>query len=250
MRITGKTQWPSHHSLHYLGATLLICLTTSSQAAEYREVENNAGQNALLQNTWVTEYEADDFTDKVTLAKITFIPADMGTDASFLFRCRPYYTNFSIQYTDWQKNLLVNGKLTNDSSSFAKHGYVYDSKQTLQASSAGEKQSYLLSVGGQINHVTKLFKTDKKLEPGQMGMSLFFTFNFADMPSFRKAPSTDDAKDFFAQLNNALNQQSPIDFKLVSENGWQRNFVFDTERFVKAVPAQVIDFCVSGRKIQ
>lgn len=229
--------------------TASLGCSTLANAGEYKEIEKPAN-NSDLKDTWLVEYEADDFTDKIEHAKILFIPNNMQDGAAFFFRCQPYYTNFSMQYSEAKQNLLENGSLPNASSKFAKHGYIYDTKQDLTVEINGDDETYEISVGGQNNHITKLFKTTEKLQTDQLGMSLFFTFNFTEMPSFRKANSTDEAKDFFSQLNSAIKEKQTIQFSLKNSSGWQREFTLDTHRMLATTPPEVLEFCITNRTIQ
>ena len=226
-----------------------LSFTTLTHAGKYKEIERPTN-NSELKDTWVVEYEADDFTDKIEHAKLLYIPNNMQDGAAFFFRCQPYYTNFSIQYSEAKQNLLEDGTLPNASSKFAKHGYIYDTKQDLTVEIEGDDETYDISVGGQNNHITKLFKTTEKLQADQLGMSLFFTFNFTEMPSFRKANSTDEAVDFFSQLNNAIKEKQTIQFSLKNSSGWQREFSLDTHRMLASTPSDVLDFCMTNRTIQ
>jgi len=243
-----------HSTLRLKNLMIASCLSTllctPAYAGDYQEVEKSFQKNELMQDTWVVTYQADDFTDKVEQAKIIYIPADLQTEAIFFMRCEPYFANFSIQYTDWEKNLKEDGELPNASDKYAKHGFVYDTEQELEISVDGDDEDYDISVGGQTNHITKLFKTDQTLQPGQLGMSLFFSFTFAEMPSFRDAKTSSDARDFFQQLNQAVKTQKPIQFQLENDQGWKRNFQLDTARMVKAVPEEVLGFCLTQRKLK
>ncbi len=250
---SAPKSWRSSWHNRFFGRTLALLLLSSltpASAELVKEVENPASGKQFLQDTWVVEYQADAFTEKMEKVKVLYIPKDMQDEAAFFLRCEPFFTNFSIQYTDWEKNLRENGELPNASAKFAKHGFIYDTEQELEVTVDGDDQEYDISVGGQNKHITKLFKTDQKLQPGQLGMSLFFSFVAAEMPSFRSAETSDEAKDFFKQLNQAINTQKPIQFKLENDRGWQRNFSLDTARMVNAVPQEVLEFCVTKRQIK
>lgn len=241
-----------HASKTYL-TTALICtlfMAPTSFAASETVIENPAQNNQLLNDTWVVEYEADDFTDEVEKASVLFIPKDFTKEAAFVMRCKSFYTNFKIEYVENKNNLLEDGELPNASSSFAKHGFVYDTEQELSVSVGGNKESYDISVGGQKNYLSKSFKTKQKIQSDELGMSLFFTFVAKEMPSFRADSTTDEALDFNAQLKKAINSHQPMQFTVESDNGWQREFNLDTARMLKTVPNEVIDFCVTGRKLK
>lgn len=222
----------------------------SSLAASEKIIENPANNSQLLNDTWVVEYEADDFTDKVEKATITFIPKDFTQQAAFIMRCKPFYTNFKLEYVDNTKNLLEDGELPNASSNFAKHGFIYDSEQQLTVNVDGDKERYNVSVGGQKNYLSKSFKTKQKIQPEQLGMSFFYMFVAQEMPSFRTDNTTDDALDFNTQLKQAFKQQKNIKFTLKSENGWQRKFHLDTTRMLNTIPLEVLKFCVTKRALK
>ncbi|QCU89959.1 hypothetical protein [Thiomicrorhabdus sediminis] len=225
-----------------------ILISGNTLAFEEKLIENPA--HKPLKNTWVVNYEGDDFSEKLDTAKVLFIPADFSQEAAFFLRCNPFFTNFSIQYTEQQKNLMEDGELPNASSKYAKHGYIYDSKQTLKVKSESSSESYRLSIGGQTNHLSKLFKTELKQSEGLLGMSGFFSFTFEEMPSFRQATTNDEARDFFEQLNEAIANQENLDITLISDNGHKRQFNLDTQRMLKAVPQNVMEFCLTKRKIK
>lgn len=216
-----------------------------------------AGSDKLIENpatplsdTWIVTYDADDFTDEVKKARILYIPKQFGPQAAFTMQCKPFFTNFSMEYIDQQKNLASNGKLANASSSFAKHGYIYDDKQKMTVNVAGNSETYRPSVGGQTNHTTGLFKTKNALQTGEMGMTWFYSFTFKEMPSFRPSSTPEEAQDFFKQLNNAIKQQQSIDFTLEADNNHVRNFTLDTKRMTNFVPEEVMDFCITKRQLK
>lgn len=223
---------------------------TASQAEDTRIVERAVPANQLLKDSWVINYQADDFSDEIKQAKIIYIPKDITQNAAFFIRCEPYFANFSVQYVEQKKNLMDDGSLPNASSKYAKHGYVYDDKQEVEVIVDGDNERYELSIGGQNKHLTKLFKTDKKIQPEQLGMSFFFSFTFKEMPSFRQASTSDEAESFFKQLNTAITSQSNIQFHLETENGWQRQFDLDTKRMLNIVPSEVLEFCVTKRSLK
>ncbi len=231
--------------LLYIG---FIGYVSTSYADEDKLIENPS--NPYITDSWVVNYKSDDFTDKVTEATVLYIPPNFGEQAAFFLRCKPYFTNFSMQYTEQEKNLTENGKLPNASDKFAKHGYVYDDKQDMKVTVGDDSENYTLSVGGQNNHLTKLFKTEKTLQPGQLGMSWFYSFTFKEMPSFRPGKTPDDQRDFFTQLNQAIKQQKDIKFSLKADNGHKRDFTMDTQRMVKFIPPEVMDFCITNRQLK
>lgn len=232
----------------YIGlfASLFV---TSSQAAKEEIIEKPLN-NGYLTDTWVVNYQENDFSEKITEATLLYVPKNFTEEAAFLVRCKPFFTNFSMQYVESQKNLMQNGELNNDSDKFEKHGYIYDEKQRLSVEVDGDTENYMLSVGGQKNHLTKLFKTQKPIQNGQLGMSWFYSFTFKEMPSFRPGSTPDDAKDFFKQINHALNYKNPIHFTLKTDQGHQRSFSLDTQRMVDFVPPEVMEFCLTNRQLK
>jgi len=226
-------------------------LFSSSSVAEKIElVENPAQSPNEINDSWIVNYDINDFDEKIRDASILYIPQNFGKQAAFFMRCKPFFTNFSLQYTEQKANLIDDGELPNASSKFAKHGYVYDDKQTLSVNVNGDNESYDISVGGQIKHLTKLFKTKESLQPDQLGMSLFFSFTFKEMPSFRSETTTDDATDFFKKINLAIQKTQPINFNLESDQDWQRQFTLNTKRMVNFVPSEVLGFCLSKRQLK
>ncbi|WP_373017919.1 hypothetical protein [Thiomicrorhabdus sp.] len=229
----------------------LICATFNAAAGEYQEIENPpASAGGFIKDSFVVNYSADDFTDKIDEAKILYIPKDFSTQPAFFFRRRPYYTNFSVQFLE-QEDKLKNsdGSLTNVAASFAEHGFVYNAKHDLKVSTGSDSERIKVLLGGQNNHLTKLFKTDVKQSPGLLGMSFYFTFNYQEMPDFRGASNTDDTKDVFKLLNRSLEKQQPLHLQLDGRNAPDRDFELDIKRMQQAVPESVIDFCLSGRKL-
>jgi len=224
-----------------------IGYTVPSLAGSDKIIEN---PSAPLSDTWVVSYEADDFTDTVKKARVLYIPKQFGPQAAFTMQCKPFFTNFSMEYIEQQKNLAENGKLSNASSSFAKLGYAYDDKQKMTVKVGDDSETYHPSVGGQTNHTTALFKTKNTLQPGEMGMTWFYSFTFKEMPSFRASDTPDDAKDFFKQLNNAIKQQQNIDFTLEADNDHVRKFTLDAKRMTDFVPEEVMDFCLTKRQLK
>lgn len=232
----------------YIG--LIASLFVASSQAAKEEIIENPLNNGYLSDTWVVKYQENDFSEKITDATLLYVPKNFAEEAAFLVRCNPFFTNFSMQYVESQKNLMQNGELNNDSDKFAKHGYIYDEKQRLSVEIGGDSQSYTLSVGGQKNHLTQLFKTQQSIQPGQLGMSWFYSFTFKEMPSFRPGTTPDDAKDFFKQINYAINRKIPIDFTLKTNQGHQRLFSLDTQRMAEFVPPEVMDFCLTNRQLK
>lgn len=224
-------------------------LSLNAQAGEDRLVENPSSD--LLKDTFVVSYVYDDFTDKVTDADLLFIPADYQTEAAFFMRCRPFFTNLSIDFLENESNLKSSdGSLENASPNFEKHGYIYDTKHSLTIKTEGSSERMKISVGGQNNHLSKHFKTDIPKTEGLLGMSFHFTFNYIEMPSFRSVGNTSESKDAFKLLNRAFKQQTPMVFELNGRNAKDRTFTLDTKRLQKIAPQRVIDFCFSQRKLR
>lgn len=227
-----------------------LSFAKSSYATEEQLIENPSKDSDFIQDSWVVNYQANDFTDKITEAKVLYIPANYGEQAAIQLRCKPFFTNFSLQYTEKSQNLMDDGELTNDSAKFAKHGYIYDDKQTLKVTVNNDSQNYQVSVGGQKNHPTNLFKTAQKIQPGELGMSFFYSFTFQEMPEFRPGGTPDDARDFFKQINQAVKNRDNIEFTLKTNQGWQRQFSWNTQRMMEFVPVEVMDFCLTNRKLK
>lgn len=239
----------SKTSLSVLISTGLLVSTNSVASAE-TIIENPAVEGSVLKDSWVVKYEADDFSEKIRKATVLYIPENFGEQAAFFLRCKNAFANFSMQYTELQQNLMDDGQLPNASKKFAKHGYLYDDKQKLTVKSNSDSESYRLSIGGQNHHLTKLFKSDKTLQPGQLGMSWFYSFTFEEMPSFRSDSTTDEASDFFTQINQAIAKQETVSFNLETSQGHKRTFNLDTKRMQQAVPKEVMEFCLTKRKLQ
>jgi hypothetical protein len=236
---------------HLALSGLLLTLSCSAHAGEYRLIENPpASAKDFIKDSFTVQYSADDFTDKIDEAQILFIPADFSQQAAFFMRCRPYLTNFSVQYLEQQERLQESdGSLANASASYAKHGYIYNAKHDLTLRAASRKAHIEADVGGQNNHLTKLFKTDIDPVPGLLGMSFHYTFNYTDMPDFRSASNNADTRDAYAILTHAIQTQSPLMVELDGRRGPDRTFTLDTARMLKAVPEEVIEFCLTGRKL-
>ncbi|WP_029407310.1 hypothetical protein [Thiomicrorhabdus sp. Milos-T2] len=111
--------------------SLFMAIGLSSQAAlagEEQLIENPTKGSPFIKDSWLVTYQTDDFSDKIKEAKVLFIPANFGKQAAIQLRCKPYFTNFSLQYTEQTKNLMSDNELPNASDKFAKHGYIYDDK--------------------------------------------------------------------------------------------------------------------------
>lgn len=234
--------------------TLLTCTTLSffslnALSGEDKLIENPS--SGLLKDTFVISYMYNDFTDEVTDADLLFIPADYQTEAAFFMRCRPFFTNLSVEFLENEANLKErNGSLENDSKEFEKHGYIYDTKHSLRVKTEGASERMKIAVGGQNNHLTKHFKTDIPKVAGLLGMSFHYTFNYTEMPSFRSVDNSSESKNAFKLLNRAFKQQTPLVFELNGRNAENRVFTLDTQRLQKFAPASVIDFCFSQRKLR
>jgi len=222
----------------------------TSHAADERLIENPSSKTPSYTDSWIVNYEADDFTDEVKEATVLYIPKNYGDEAAIQLRCKPFFTNFSLQYTEQKKNLMDDGELPNASSKFAKHGYIYDDKQTLTVSVNGNNEEYDVSVGGQNKRPTNLFKTSEKLQPGLLGMSFFFSFTYQEMPSFRPSKTPEDAVTFYKQIKHAVQNNKTVQFTLESEQDLVRKFTWDTQRMMAFVPTEVMDFCLTNRKLK
>lgn len=233
-----------------LAFTTALLLSNHSYAKQIELVENPVKTGELLKDSWVVNYEINDFDEKVRNATVLYIPQDFGQQAAFMLRCKEFFSNFTLQYTEQQKNLMNDGELPNASSKFAKHGYIYDDEQQMTVTVDGDSESYDISVGGQNKHLTKLFKTDSEQTAGLLGMSLFHNFTFKEMPSFRSETTNDAAAEFFEQANKAINNRQTIKIELQTENDWQRQFEWDTKRMTDFVPAEVVEFCLTKRKLK
>lgn len=230
--------------------TVMGTYSQANLADEEQLIENPSKSSPFIKDSWIVTYQADDFTDKIKEAKVLFIPANFGQQAAIQLRCKPFFTNFSLQYTEQTKNLMNDDELPNASAKFAKHGYIYDDKQRLKVSANDDYETYEVSVGGQKNHLTNLFKTTNKIQPNQLGLSFFYSFTYQEMPSFRPGKTPEDARDFFKQIQQAVKHQTPIEFSLKTPQGWQRQFSWDTQRMMKVVPLEVMDFCLTNRKLK
>lgn len=228
----------------------LASFSFNAQSGEETLIENPS--TGLLKDSFVVSYVYDDFTDKVEDADILFIPADYRTQAAFFWRCRPFFTNFSVEFLEHEDNLKErDGSFKNSSPKYAKHGYIYDTKHDLKIKTDGDSERMEVSVGGQNAHLTKHFKTDIQNPAGLLGMTYHFTFNYIEMPAFRKVGTTSEAQDAFALLNRAVKQQTPLVFELEGRNNAQdRTFTLDTQRMQNAVPQNVIDYCFGQRKLR
>lgn len=221
-----------------------------SHAGDYRLVEPPAPAGQLLKDSFVVEYSANDFSDKIDEAKILFIPADYRTQAAFFMRCRPYYTNFSVQYLEQADALKdSSGELENDAEKYAKHGYIYNTDHDLKLTSHAHSENIEVDVGGQNKHLTQLFKTDIPHTPGLLGMSFHFTFNYTEMPDFRSAGNSRDTRATFKLLTQALQQHTPVRFELDGRNAPDRVFELNTQRMTQFVPPEVLEFCLTRRQL-
>mgnify|MGYP000277112352 CR=1 FL=1 len=248
--IVNKLIHTRRNTIQVAVAFALSLSFTSSFAANESLIENPPKASQHINDSWVVKYQANDFTDKITEATLLYIPSNFGEKAAFFMRCKPFFSNFSLQYSELEKNLMDGNELPNASNNFAKHGYVYDDKQRMKVQTGNQSNHYKLSAGGQKNHLTKLFKTEKNIQPGELGMSLFYSFTFKEMPSFRPGSTSDDAADFFKQLNQAIKQKQDMQFTLESDQNHIRQFKLNTQRMVEFVPKEVIDFCVTGRQLK
>ena len=229
---------------------LLLSASLTVTYAENQLIENPPKDSEFISDSWIVKYQANDFTDEVTNATVLYIPKNYGEQAAIQLRCKPFFTNFSLQYTEQENNLLDDGELPNASAKFAKHGYIYDDKQSLKVTVKDDYENYNVSVGGQNKHLTNLFKTENKIQPGQLGMSFFYSFTFQEMPSFRPGKTPDDAKDFFEQINQAVKNNQTVKFKLESNQDLVRKFEWNTQRMNAFVPQEVMDFCLTNRKLK
>lgn len=235
----------------YSATACFLSLFGSVHAGDYREIEHPpSGTSKLIKDSYVVEYSADDFTDKIEEAKVLFIPQDFRSQAAFFLRCRPYYTNFSVQFLE-QEDALKNrdGSLTNESAKFAKHGYVYNTKHDLKLISSGNSATIDADVGGQTNHLTQLFKTDVEKTSGLLGMSFHFTFNYTEMPDFRSASNTSAAITTFNILTQAIQSGETLTLQLDGRQAPDRTFILDTQRMRSAVPQEVLEFCLLNRQL-
>lgn len=227
----------------------LFLFSLNAQAGKDNLIENSS--SGILKDTFTVSYEYDDFTDEVTNADLLFIPADYQSEAAFFMRCRPFFTNLSVEFLEHESNLKErDGSLENDSAKFEKHGYLYDTKHRLTIKTKNDSERMSVAVGGQNNHLTKHFKTDIPKTAGLLGMSFHFTFNYLEMPSFRSVGNTTESKDAFKLLNRAFKQQTPLQFELDGRNAEDRNFTLNTQRLQKFAPQRVIDFCFRDRKLR
>ncbi|MDX1353264.1 MAG: hypothetical protein R3254_09640 [Thiomicrorhabdus sp.] len=243
----------THSYRHAIQMTIALIIglnVTPSYALKESLIENPPKSGPFITDSWVVNYKANDFSEKISEATVLYIPKNFGQEAAFFMRCKPFFTNFSMQYTELEKNLSVDGKLPNASDKFAKHGYVYDDKQKLKVQVGDKSQNYTLSVGGQKNHLSNLFKTQQKIQAGELGMSWFYSFTFKEMPSFRPESTPDDAADFFKQLNHAIKQKQDIQFSLESDQNHKRQFQLNTQRMLDFVPENVMEFCITNRQLK
>lgn len=242
------------HSINKLQLQLitgvLLSVNLTATYADSKLIENPPKENVFISDSWVVTYQANDFTDEVTNATVLYIPKNFGNQAAIQLRCKPFFTNFSLQYTEQERNLLEDDVLPNASPKFAKHGYVYDDKQSLKVTIEEDYEKYDVSVGGQNTHLTNLFKTKNKIQPGLLGMSFFYSFTFQEMPSFRPGKTPEDATDFFNQIYHAVKNSQTVNFTLVSKQDLVRNFEWNTQRMNAFVPKEVIDFCLTNRKLK
>lgn len=238
------------NKMHFLILACLTSLSLQAQSGEETLIENPS--KGLLKDTFKVFYVYDDFSDKVKDADILYIPADYTKQAAFFIRCRPFFTNFSVEFLEQANNLKESdGRFENDSPEYTKHGYIYDTEHDLKVKTDGDYENMDISVGGQTNHLSKHFKTDIQKSAGLLGMSFHFTFNYVEMPAFRKVGNTSESKDAFALLNQAVKQQSPLVFELEGRNqAADRTFTLDTQRMQTAIPQSVIDFCFGQRQLR
>lgn len=228
-----------------------FCMTQSPvYAGDYQIIEHPAPLGQLLKDSFVINYSADDFSEKLDEAKIIFIPADFRTQAAFFLRCRPYYTNFSVQFLEQEEALRErSGELKNDAEKFAKHGYIYNAEHKLKVSTPDDSVRLEVDVGGQNKHLTQLFKTDIQQTPGLLGMSFHFTFNYKEMPDFRVASNDSDTRAVFKLLNSAIQKQTALRLELDGRNAPDRTFELNTQRIVQTVPPEVLEFCLMRRQL-
>jgi len=243
----------THSNNLFKSCLLLLFICNISFAAEYQNIENpkNGIKNGLLKDTWVLKYQEDDFSEKVSNASLIYIPNNYKTEKVFFMRCKDYFANFSVQYIDDQNSLKVAGRaLPNNSPSFAKHGYIYDEKQSLTVSSSHDYDNFRVSVGGQNKTLTKLFKTDIVKEPNMLGMSFHYSFSYQEMPSFKAGKNSSATQNFFNILQPALANNDNITFELESDLGHKHNFALDIKRLNKFVPKHVMQYCFTGRELR
>lgn len=214
-------------------------------------VASNQSSDGVLKNSWVVDYRTDDFTDVIKNATVLFIPEDYSTQKAFFMRCNDFFSNFSVQYIE-NESALKNrsGTLPNASSDYIKHGYLYDDKQRLTVKSSNNSVSFDISVGGQNNSLSNLFKTDIEKQPGLLGMSLHTSFTYKEMPSFKADRNSSDLKKFFALLKPGLAGQDPLHFELVSDQGQKHTFSLDVKRMNQFVPKEVMDYCFTDRELR
>ncbi|MBF6057883.1 MULTISPECIES: hypothetical protein [Thiomicrorhabdus] len=226
-----------------------LCITGPVSASDYSENERSFQDKPV--DTWMLQYEADDFSDEVTRAQIIFAPKNFAEQQSYFFRCLNYSTNFSVQFLEEQKYLEnSDGSLTNRSKKFAKGGFIYHDEQRLKVSVDGDSENYDIAVGGQTRNLTPLFKADVPNTPDLLSMSFHFEFYFKDMPSFTSKNSDDNSRRFFKQLKQALKTGKPLEFELFSPNSRVHKFSFDSERLKSFAPENVLEFCVIDRELR
>ncbi|WP_319381440.1 hypothetical protein [Thiomicrorhabdus sp.] len=244
-----KSPLPLHADRKALALCFGLSMSGFSWASDYSESERSYQDKPV--DTWLLEYEADDFSDKVSRAQMIFAPKNFAQEQTYFFRCLNYSTNFSVQFLEQKKNLLnADGSLTNHSKKYAKGGFIYHDNQYLTVSLNGDKERYEVAVGGQTRNLTPLFKADVPDTDELLGMSFHFEFYFKDMPSFSSRNSDDDSRRFFKQLKQALQTGKPLEFELSSPNNQVHKFRFDSDRLKRFAPENLLEFCVIERELR
>lgn len=218
-------------------------------AAEEELTENANWPNG----SWQLEYEYDDFSEKIHHAKLTYAPQDFASQKAFLIRCQPFYTNFSTSFLEEKNNLMENGKLHNDSSKYAKHGFIYDQKQDLKVEVAGRSFSEEVSVGGQIRALSNWFPladSFKAANKDKVSVSWHTSMVFKEIPSFTSTKNTDLSRKLFKAFKAAIENSTPMHFQLDMPNGIQQKYSLDVQRLKKFAPPEVLDFCLLNRTLR
>lgn len=227
--------------------TSLVLSSNQLLAGSDRYAENDSWPK----DSWHLDYEYDDFSDKVKMAKLVYAPLNYGPEKAILLRCQPYYTNISVAFIEPKNAIMENGEFHNNAQKFAKHGFVYSEERDIKFSVNGKNYSEEVEVGGQIRGISKWIRaTQTELADDSLQMNLFSTLVFSEIPSFLSKQNNDLSESLYVALKTAINNESSVQFTLEMPNDKNHTFALDGKRLKAFAPPEVLDFCLLQRKLR
>lgn len=222
-------------------------MSTNVQAGSESYAENDHWPK----DSWHLEYEYEDFSDKITSAKLVYAPGNYGPEKAFLIRCQPYYTNFSVAFIAPEKDIKEDGEYHNNADKFAEHGFVYSQERDITFKVNADSYDEEVEVGGHNRGISKWIRAaSDNLPADSLQMNLFSTLVFSDIPSFLGKQNNDLSENLYAALKSAINNESSVQFKLKMPNDKIHEFSLDGKRLKAFAPQEVLDFCLLKRRLR